>query len=202
MLLKKKKTSREQRSEVSRLRYLFTLITNRAPKMSRKTLLISIMIPVLATVVVSTYLIRNHKPSTQGTGVIKTQGLVRGTPSYSTLLPTNKTIDQLGGWSRVSPQGSDPVYAFADTIDTTGITVSQQPIPHDFIDDTQQQVEELAKNFGASEKVTIGEISVYIGTYKDSLQRAIFIKDQLLILIKSDTQLATDRWITYINSLQ
>lgn len=188
---------------ISNIRQVFTTTSSKLLTMSRKALLFSILIPIVVTVGVSTYLIRNHSSSvTQEAGPATTTSLLRGTPTYSTLLPAGKSADALGGWTRVSPQGSDPVFAYTDKIDQSAISVSEQPIPTEFSEDTESSIEQLAKDFGATEKIAIGQVSVYLATYKDGIQRAIFTKNKLLILIKSDSKLSNDQWITYINSLQ
>jgi hypothetical protein len=44
-------------------------------------------------------------------------------PDYTTVLPIDKAIDDLGGWSRVSPPDKEPVFAFVDQID--GVRVAE-----------------------------------------------------------------------------
>ena len=46
---------------------------------------------------------------------------------YQTVVPKDKSIQQLGGWQRVSPPNATPVFAYGDTIDGVKISVSQQP---------------------------------------------------------------------------
>ncbi|CAN5411128.1 hypothetical protein BH10PAT4_BH10PAT4_0800 [soil metagenome] len=127
--------------------------------------------------------------------------LVRGTPEYITVLPSGKTIDQLGGWTRISPPNSNPVFTYVDKIDSTAITVSQQPLPDSLKDNTDQQVDQLAQSQGASEKLTVGSIKVHIGTFGKDRERIIFTKNNLLILITSNNRLTTNQWAAYINSL-
>lgn len=144
----------------------------------------------------------NARPSTATQTADPLHGLQRGTPDYRTLLPKDKTTESLGGWVRVSPADRNPVYAYVDQIGTTSISVSQQPLPDTFKDDTHKQVEELAKSYSASEKIEVGGTPVYIGTSTKGPQSVIFTKDKLLILIKSTTHIENDQWQSYIASLR
>lgn len=123
------------------------------------------------------------------------------TPSISTLLPAGKSIQKLGGWNLVSPSGNDPVYAYVDSINGTAITVSQQALPQSFHDDTDTKIAELAKAYNASNKITAGSTTVYIGTNAEGPQSVIFTKNQLLIMIKSKGTIKESDWTTYIQSL-
>jgi hypothetical protein len=123
-------------------------------------------------------------------------------PHYATLLPQGKSIESLGGWHRVSPDGKDPVFAFTDSIDGIGISVSEQPLPANFQDDTDGQVAKLAQNFGANEKVMAGHTAVYIGTSIKGPQSIITSQADLLILIKSQHKISNIHWANYISNLQ
>lgn len=128
-------------------------------------------------------------------------GPIRYDTGYDTVLPAGKTIETLGGWTRVSPPNRNPVFAYADTIGNTPISVSQQPLPDDLKGDTPRKVEELAQWFKADQRLTIGDTKVYIGTSAKGPQSVIFVKDDLLILIKSSVALSNDQWTAYITSL-
>lgn len=120
---------------------------------------------------------------------------------YQTILPDGKSINDLGGWKRVSPSKSDPVYAYIDTIGETSINVSEQPLPKSFIGDTDDQVAELAKKFSATNKVDAEGITIYVGTSSKGPQSAIFTKNSLLVLIKSQEKIDDASWISYVKSL-
>ncbi len=122
-------------------------------------------------------------------------------PGYQTVLPNDKTITQLGGWQRISPPNSDPVFAYSDKIDGITISVSEQPLPISFEGDVDAQVAELAKKFNATNKVTAGDATVYLGTSAKGPQSAIFIKINLLVLIKSQNKINDDAWVKYVKSL-
>lgn len=124
-------------------------------------------------------------------------------PNYQTVLPPNKTIDQLGGWQRVSPPDAAPAYAYIDTIENTRINVSQQLLPDDFMEDTDQRIEALAKGFSATTELVLeGGDRLYIGTSVRGPQSAIVIKNGLLILIKSEDKINDSAWKSYAESLK
>lgn len=120
---------------------------------------------------------------------------------YQTILPAGKAIDTLGGWKQVSPDGQDPVYAYTDTLGGVSISVSQQPIPDAFIGNTARRVAELAKSYGATTELTAGDTLFFIGTSAKGPQSVIFTKNNLLIMIKSESQITNDAWISYVSGL-
>lgn len=123
------------------------------------------------------------------------------TPDYKTVLPKEKSISELGGWKRVSPPKNDPVFAFTDTIDNVPITVSEQPLPESFKNNTSGQVAELAQKFNATEKIDAGDITVYIGTSSKGPQSVIFTKNNVLVLIKSEKKIQNTSWANYAQLL-
>ncbi len=143
-----------------------------------------------------------HSNASNSDATRATQPLTRGTPNYATILPTGKSAAQLGGWTRISPVNRDPVYAYLDKIGTVHITVSEQPLPANFMTDTATQVAQLAENFSATEKFTAGNTTVYIGTSAQGPQSVILTKHGLLILIKSTQVLTNNQWAAYVNTLQ
>jgi hypothetical protein len=149
----------------------------------------------------------NNKPKVLGNNAQATaddvQNLRQGTPDYKTMLPAGKTIDQLGGWTRVSPSGTEPVYAYVDKIKGIQINVSQQPLPYEFDDDsTDQHIEELASGYNADQKMKVGGTTVYIGTSAKGPQSVIFTRDKILVLIKSLSAIDNNSWAAYISSLK
>ncbi|RWZ78316.1 MAG: hypothetical protein EOT05_00940 [Candidatus Microsaccharimonas sossegonensis] len=123
-------------------------------------------------------------------------------PDYKTLLPVGKTIDSLGGWTRVSPPESNPVFAYIDRVNGKQINVSEQPLPNEFKQDTAAQIQQLASGYKATEKVTVGDVTVFIGTSAKGPQSVIFVKNNLLVLIKSSVALSENDWASYVNSLK
>lgn len=174
-------------------------------KIPRKALVAVCISGVVAIAVYGGYYFATGRPqSVTGTTQTSTPAtkLQQGTPNYQTILPANKTIEDLGGWTRVSPPHSNPVFAYVDHIDGTPINVSQQPLPDEFKSEAAQQVEQLALGYKANEKITVGSVSVHIGTSAKGPQSVIFNKDNLLVLIKSGARIDNSKWVTYINSLQ
>jgi len=119
-------------------------------------------------------------------------------PMYETILPTGKTIDELGGWQRVTPNGTDPVFAYTDNVEGVTISVSQQPLPDSFKQNTDARIGELAKAYVPTD---VDGVKVYIGTSSKGPQSLIFTKNGLLINIKSEQKVSEAGWINYVKSL-
>lgn len=134
----------------------------------------------------------------------RTGELQKSTPKFDTLLPSEKSIEDLGGWTRVSPPDRDAVFAFSDSLDGTKVIVSQQPLPKEFQSgDKNEAIEDLAKGYNANRFITAtGNTKIYIGTSAKGPQSVIFTKRNLLILIKSQATITDDSWISYVNSLK
>lgn len=184
---------------------LYKEIRKKLSKIPRKQLLFGGIICVVALVALASYILltqHTSKPisTPQATGT--TPSLTKGTPDYSTVLPVDKSIKDLGGWTRVSPPDRNPVFAYVDKIGNETINVSEQPLPEDFKTDTAQQIDLLAQGFKANEKITVGTVTVHIGTSEKGPQSIIFSKNNLLILIKSSIRIDNSQWAEYINSLQ
>lgn len=125
------------------------------------------------------------------------------TPNYSTILPEGKSVDQLGGWFRVSPPGEDPAYAYADTLNGITINVTQQPLPEDFKSDPQGKLIKLAEQFGATRELSTPDgTKFFVGVSEQGPESTLLIKNELLILIKSQTAVDDNRWIEYISHLK
>ena len=118
------------------------------------------------------------------------------------MLPQGKTIKSLGGWTKISPPKASPVYTYIDRLENVQINVSEQPLPDNFKSDTAKQLEQLAQTENATQKITVGSDTIYIGTSSQGPQSIFFTKNNLLILIKSDATISENSWIKYINSLQ
>ena len=160
---------------------------------SRKILLIAAIITAVVALFVTIAVITDQTKKAD-TDVITN-------PGYETILPTGKTITQLGGWERISPPERDPVFAYTDTINDVSINVSQQPLPELFKTDTTGKVAELAKSYNATKKINADTTTVYIGTSAQGPQSVIFTKNDLLVLIKSQENINDDAWVNYIKSL-
>jgi len=121
---------------------------------------------------------------------------------YLTVLPEGKSIGQLGGWQRISPPKSTPVYAYADKIDNVTVSVSEEPLPKSFVGHAADQVAALAKDYNATDQINTGDTTVYVGTSAKGPQSAILIKSDLLILIKSQSKISDKSWASYVQSLK
>jgi hypothetical protein len=122
-------------------------------------------------------------------------------PDFHAVLPTGKSITDLGGWKRISPPGNDPVFAYADNLRNVRIAVSQQPLPASFRSNVDANVSKLAKDYAATKKVSSGSTNIYIGTSYQGPQSVIFSKNDLLILIKSDQKIEDNAWAWYADQL-
>lgn len=129
--------------------------------------------------------------------------IVYESPEFTTVVPEGKSIADLGGWARVSPPGSDKVYAFSDTIGDTNIIVSQQRIPKQFEAEPDVKLREFAESYAANRVLpTSDDTTAYIGTSAKGPQSVLLIKNDLLILIKSSSIISDDSWVGYIASLK
>lgn len=122
-------------------------------------------------------------------------------PGFATILPKNKSIDELGGWKRISPPNNDPVFAYTDKLDGVPISISQQPLPPAFKADAATQLAELAKKFNATTKLEADGTTIYLGTSAKGPQSVLFVKNDLLIMIKSQNKVSNGAWETYAKSL-
>lgn len=123
-------------------------------------------------------------------------------PGPGTALPSGKSVEELGGWKRVSPPEADPVFAYSDTINAVPVSVSQQQLPRSLGGNTANHVAEMAKQFNANTILDAGGTDVYIGTSAKGPQSVIFTKNDVLILIKSQEKIDNPYWIEYIRSLE
>lgn len=180
-----------------------TELLQRLPRLSRRRLLIGGSAVALVTVMAAGGVILNKLSTNRNnSAVISPLDLPKGTPKYATLLPAGKNIDQLGGWTRISPPDRNDVYAYTDKLDGIAISVSQQPLPDNFRGDTAKKVEELARSFRADQKLVVGSTEVFIGSSASGPQSVILTKDGVLVLIKSTARIDPQKWGTYVNSLQ
>lgn len=179
----------QKQSLTTRLRYAFR---------QKKTITILLVSAVMMVIVV--IYIMGYNTATNSNDTAASSQTVESL-EYQTILPDGKSISDLGGWKRVSPTKSEPVYAYTDTLGGISINVSQQPLPESFIGDTDDQVAELAKKFSATNKINAGGITAYVGTSSKGPQSAIFTKNSLLVLIKSQEKIDDTSWATYIKSL-
>lgn len=124
-------------------------------------------------------------------------------PEFDAVFPQGKSIEDLGGWVRVSPADKDPVFAYVDRVGDIQLNISQQQLPENLRVNTGQRVAELAAGFAANEKlVTEDGVEAYLGTSIRGPQSVILTKNGLLILIKSSGKLTNEQWVEYIGLLR
>lgn len=123
-------------------------------------------------------------------------------PSFQTILPADTTINQLGGWQKLTPPEGDPFFVFVDTVSGVPVNVSQQQLPNEFVINPYRHVADLAKGYNATTQLKAGETTFYIGSSANGPQSVIFTKNGLLILIKSWSPISDSEWVTYIKSLE
>lgn len=171
-------------------------------KINNKNRLIAITSLVVITVILTGFLVKtNIFDKNLNPEQIKIEELAAKKPQFKTFLPQGKTIDELGGWHKLTPPNSGAVFVYLDQIDSVRIRVTQQTMPEDFMDDKNAQIEQLAKNFKADEKITVGETIAYVGTNVNGVQSIIFEKNNTLILITSSAKIESKSWANYIQKL-
>lgn len=158
----------------------------------------SVAVSGMVALVVASGLINLRLQQSNDTNVLA----AAGRPEYATVLPSGKPIEKLGGWKRISPPGKDPVFAFADTIAGVPVSVSEQPLPANFKDDAAGQLAKLAEKFSATNKLESGNIAVYVGISVKGPQSALLVKNDLLIMIKSQKKISDAAWKSYAASLK
>lgn len=131
----------------------------------------------------------------------KSQGDILENLEYQTVLPSGKNISELGGWKRVSPDKSAPVYAYTDKIGDVAISVSQQPLPDSFLGSNNTALAELAKSYSATKEIDASGTKVYVGTSAKGPQSVLLTKNGLLIMIKSQKKIEDKAWASYVSSL-
>lgn len=93
------------------------------------------------------------------------------------------------------------VASYPDQIDTIPITISQQKLPDPFKANPVVELEKLAKQINANTKLETTSVNAFMGQSVRGPQTVVFVKDQTLIFIKSDSQVAISDWNKYLDSL-
>lgn len=142
-------------------------------------------------------LVGNHQPSTSE-GKPKVAGEVAVKPDFTTLKPTT-TENQATG---IKYDTTKKVASYNDVLDGIAITVSQQPMPSKFVGDPTGEVEKLAKQINANDKISTSTLTAFAGISIKGPQTVLFAKNDLLIFIFADKKIDTLKWIDYIDSMQ
>ncbi len=94
------------------------------------------------------------------------------------------------------------VVNYRDSIGGVAITISQQPLPEGFKQDTDAKVKKMAEEFSATKTIATANPTAYIGTSEKGPQTVIFSKKDLLVFIQSAKKIDDHDWAEYITSLQ
>ena len=128
--------------------------------------------------------------------------LEKGTPSYKTLIPAGKSIEDLNGFRRISPKNAAPVYAYADQISNATIRVSQLPLPDNLRSNTDEMIQGIAAEQNATRSILVGSTQVFLGHQSNGYQPVVFVKNDLLVTIRATGVVSDEDWKTYIESLR
>ncbi len=124
-------------------------------------------------------------------------------PTFDTVTPDNKSAEAFGGFVKISPPESEPVFAIVDKIGNTEVKVTQQKLPKSFTDkNTDEEVQKMAEGFSANDILKESNPKAYIGTNVTGAQSVIFHKNGLLIFITSTKEIDRDLLAEYITKLQ
>lgn len=167
----------------------------------RKNQRIAIGLSAAAIVVSGAYgvvQIKKHtaNSSSDGKGVLSDQ---TEKPTFEYSLPKGEESNAEG---EVKFDAQKKVVNFRDSIGSTTITVSQQPLPAGFENDTDAKVKKLAEEFSAKDVLVNANPTAYLGTDEKGPQTVIFAKKDLLVFIQSTKQIDKNDWAEYITNLQ
>jgi hypothetical protein len=157
---------------------------------------------VLVSVVLFSDLFKSdNKTETLGnsTSVIPVaDDLPREKPDFSILYPKAKTAEDFDV-VRISPPEADASYTFLDRFTDDGaiFRVTQQEIPDNF------DLDKTATEFQATSIIQIDGNPVYNGySEMGGVQSLIFVKEGILVSIRSPQKFSDDQWVAYISSLR
>jgi hypothetical protein len=171
----------------------------RLQQLNKRTLIIAALLVVAGIIVagvgVST-LIRDNNAKIHQTAKDGTS------PEFRALLPTNTTIDDLGGWNKQTTPNGEIYFVFLDRIDGTAIRVSQQELPESMKKDTASSIAALAKSYNANRTLSVNGTKVFIGVNTKGQQSVIFARNSLLVLIVSEQTIPDDSWSNYLTQLR
>lgn len=187
------------------VRRLSHVAKKRVPHMRPRTVFVLVVLALGTGLLSGKYLQKTpmtNEKSPQKASRNLTGELTKETPTFKTILPAGTTIEEFGGWTRVSPKDRAAAYGYADTLAKTPIIVSQQELPDELKDDVEGQVNTLAEGYRATRIVKAGPTTIHIGTSAKGPQSVIFTKNSLLVLIKSSAKISDADWSAYVSSLE
>lgn len=120
-------------------------------------------------------------------------------PTFEYSLPKGEESNATG---EVRYDSEKKVVNFQDSIGGVAITISQQPLPTGFEDDTDAKVKRLAEDFSAKEVLATANPTAYLGTSAKGPQTVVFAKKNLLVFIQSAKEIDNNDWAEYITNLK
>lgn len=154
---------------------------------------------IAGDVAIGSFVNQQNSAKNQGSASYSTKSYA--SPDFQTVLPAGKSVGQFGGWKRVSPAKADPVFAYEDSVDGVTISVSEQQLPASMKADAIDAVASLATKFNATDQITAGNTTAYVGTSAKGPQSVLLTKNNLLVMIKSESKIADKSWSAYVQSL-
>lgn len=131
----------------------------------------------------------------QGTAQIKEEP-VSHDPPFSPVLPPSGIEKE-----EISYNPERNFAKFDDSIDGIFVSVSQQSMPDDFKNDTENKLTELTKGFQAEKTIQTGSGLAYIKETEQGPETIIFSKFGMLIFIRTGDKVSDRSTIDYIDNL-
>lgn len=161
-----------------------------------------LVIGLLSTVV---YFVKNHDKKSQNEPqkVNQSQSTVGSKPAdhdpeFEMLQPQGRTIKK----ENVYYDKEKNFAKYDDEISGAKITVSQQPLPDSFKEDVGKELERVSKNFGATEKLSVDNGSyAYYGQSASGPQTIIYVKNDVLMFIRTQREIDKASILVYLNNL-
>ncbi len=181
----------------------FKKIFNRATKFvsnimpSKKVINISLIALIaLSSLMIAKTVFVDSKSNNNSDEVKGIEAKKNEKPDFVIYYPTNEKTKEM------SYDANKKVASYPDQIDTIPITISQQKLPDTFKANPIVELEKLAKQINANTKLeAVGGINAFMGQSVRGPQTVVFVKDQTLIFIKSDSQVAISAWNNYLDTL-
>ena len=158
----------------------------------------SLLVPVIAVLFVGSVFAIINKFNQPKKDIPKVQGVVSPQkPDFQTVTPKNNTQS-----TKVKFDPTKRVATFEDVIQGSRIVVSQQKLGETELKDTEF-LKRTALNFNLKTELTTLKGTAYVGINLDkNVQIAIFIYQDFLIFIQTETTYKNQVIIDYIQSLQ
>jgi hypothetical protein len=163
-----------------------------SPRHRKKALIAA---PILVAAIISAYIFIPKNPEARVLG-----DDLPNSPTYDTLIPNNSIESTTSG--QIAYNKQKQLTSYTDEIGSIQATISQQPLPEKFKKDPFGELEKLAHEIGASEKLQTGTTTAYVGLSGEDTQTAVFIKNQVLVFITAAKEFDVLELFTYIDSLQ